>query len=121
MTLTLNESQRLNLHFMIGQQRGPVDDIRLCWRIQDKIGLSDAEKDAIGYTVTSNDGNTAVYWNSQLAKPAAYELTEEELARIRRALKDWQPGYLVNDRLWLEPLLSQLEKYEHTTTNDHPH
>lgn len=121
MTLFLDESQRLNLHFLIGQQRGPVDDIRLCWRIQDKIVLSDAEKERIGYTVTANNGNTAIFWNAQLVNAAAYDFTEEEFARIARAVKEWQGGYSGNDRLWLEPLLSQLEQYEHTTTNDHPH
>lgn len=117
--LMLDESQRLNLHFVIGQQRGPVDDIRLCWRIQDKIALSDAEKNAIGYTLTTNNGNTGIFWDTRLVKPAAYDFTGEELARVTKAVKEWQPGYLANDRQWLEPLLAQLEQYEHTTTNDH--
>jgi hypothetical protein len=117
MELVLNHVQRINLHALFGAQRGPtLDDTRAFWRLQDRIGLSEEEKRQIDYRVVQQGGATIPDWNpakSADALPLAFELTSEELARIERAVKEWQPGFFASmDRVWLEPLLDQLEEIQ---------
>ena len=47
MTLTLDHIQRLNLHALLGAQRGDVATIRALWALQDKLGLTPDEEKAI--------------------------------------------------------------------------
>lgn len=44
MKLTLDHTQRLNLHALLGAQRADVGSIRAIWSIQDRIAL-EAEED----------------------------------------------------------------------------
>jgi hypothetical protein len=116
MELILNHAQRINLHALFGAQRGPtLDDTRAFWRLQDLIGLSDEDKAEIDYKVVAMQGGlVAPQWDqekSNRAAPRTFELTEAELARIERAVNEWQPGFFASmDRVWLEPLLMQLEE-----------
>lgn len=112
MKLTLDESQRLNLHTILGGQRGTVDDIRLCWRIQDRIALSEEDKQRIAFTVTQSNGNQMASWDVRMMHANEYDFPPEESARIARAMKEWQPGFGAYDRTWLEPLLAQLDTTE---------
>lgn len=116
MELYLNYAQRINLHALLGAQRGPtLDDTRAFWRLQDQIGLSDEEKKQIDYKVVAIPGGASVpQWDiekSAHAEPAGFELAPDGLARIERAIKEWQPGFFASvDRIWLEPLLRQFEE-----------
>lgn len=47
MKLTLNHTQRLNLHALLGAQRADVGSIRAIWRVQDKIALCVDEEKAL--------------------------------------------------------------------------
>ena len=49
MTLTLDHTQRLNLHALMGAQRASVDEVRLWWRLQDMIDLTPEERTQINY------------------------------------------------------------------------
>jgi len=116
MELTLNHTQRINLYALFGAQRGPtLDDTRAFWRLQYLIGLSDEEKAEIDYKVVAMGGGAfAPEWDqgkgSRVA-PRAFELTADQLKRIERAVSEWQPGFFASmDRIWLEPLLMQLEE-----------
>ena|SRR6516225_2073062 len=111
MKLILDHTQRLNLHALIGSQRANVDDTRLWWKVQDRIDLSDAEKQAIGFKVQQVNGMQQVGWDmNKTLPPTEYEFNAEEFGKISKALKEWQPGFLIQaDRQWLEPLLEQLE------------
>jgi hypothetical protein len=116
MELALSYIQRINLHALFGAQRGPtLDDTRAFWRLQDLVGLSDDEKREIDYRIVPLPGGAAgPEWNMEKcarAAPLVFTLTSEELARIERAVKEWQPGFFASiDRAWLEPLLEQFEE-----------
>lgn len=121
MKLTLDHTQRLNLHSIIGNQRGTVDDIRLCWRIQDQITLSAEEKTQISFRIEQSNGNQIASWDLAKTSPADFEFAAEEYARIAKAIKGWEPGFAVGgDRLWLEPLLGQLENGQPQTEKPKP-
>lgn len=47
MKVQLDHTQRLNLHALLGAQRGDVATVRVIWAIQDKIALTPDEEKAI--------------------------------------------------------------------------
>lgn len=111
MKLTLDHTQRLNLHALVGAQRANVDDMRLWWKVQDRIDLSLEERKAINFRVQQVNGMQQVGWdpNAQLP-PAEYEFSPDEFSKISKMIQEWQPGFMIQaDRIWLEPLLAQLE------------
>ena len=107
MKLTLDETQRLNLHTIIGGQRGTVDELRLFWRLQDKIALTDEEKEHIQFKSVQNNGNVTVTWDTRLLTKVEFELKDDEEKSITKIFKDGQIGFAAYDRMWLEPLLAQ--------------
>lgn len=111
MKLSLDHTMRLNLHALMGAQRANLDDLRMLWKLQDRIDLSPEEKQAINYRVQQANGQQQVMWDMTRELPAVdYEFSEPEFARISRMLKEWQPGFLIGaDRQWLEPLMAQLD------------
>ena len=48
MKLTLDHTQRLNLHALLGAQRADVGSIRAIWALQDKIALDAEEEKTLG-------------------------------------------------------------------------
>src|SRR5215467_10510335 len=112
MKLSLDHLQRLNLHVLMGAQRASVDEVRVWWRLQDRIELSNAEKQQIGYRM-ERIGQGPIEqptWDPQKRIPARdFEFTVDEFGRIEKILREWQHGFTGNDRPWLEPLLEQFE------------
>jgi hypothetical protein len=110
-TLTLDYTQRLNLHALMGAQRASVDELRTFWRLQDQIELTPEEKEAIGYKTVQANGQVQVQWDVGKDLPArTYEFKDEEFQRLGRMVREWQPGFLIGaDRVWIEPLLAQLD------------
>lgn len=110
--LVLDHTQRLNLHVLMGQQRANLDDMRLLWKMQDRIAVSDEEKKAIGFQVVSQpNGMQQTFWDQAKVSAQEYTFSKEEYDRLARVVKEWQPGFLPSgDRLWLEPLLDQLDR-----------
>ena len=47
MKLTLDHTQRLNLHALLGAQRADVGSIRAIWAIQDRMALDTDEEKAV--------------------------------------------------------------------------
>jgi hypothetical protein len=109
MLLRLDHTQRLNLHALLGAQRGDVAAIRAFWAIQDRIGLDAEEEKAIGLKREFAAGQDRVVWNPASAlSPKQFDFGDTEVARIRAALETWV-SYGVNaDRRWLEPLLEAI-------------
>jgi hypothetical protein len=109
--LCLDSTQRLNVHALIGMQRATVDEMRAFWKIQDAIDLSSEEKQAIGYHVQQVDGRQQIGWETgRTLAPKEYQFTQDEVQKIADVVKKWQSGYQIGaDRIWLEPLLGQLE------------
>lgn len=111
MKLLLTYSQRLNLHALMGAQRAPLDDLRLLWRLQDQIALSEEEKAAINWRTHQSNGMQQVLWDAgKEPQPKEYEFNSEEFARLSKMIHEWQPGFLIGaDRQWLEPLMAQFD------------
>lgn len=109
MRLTLDHTQRLNLHALLGAQRADVGSIRAIWSIQDRVALDAEEEKTLEVKLEMVAGQERVVWNPALSLPAKeFEFTDPEIARIKAALQTWD-SYGVNaDRRWLQPLVSAL-------------
>ncbi len=106
MQLTLDHVQRLNLHALLGAQRGDVSTIRALWAIQDKIALDPEEEAAIGFKREIVSGQERVVWNPAASIAAReFDFEDAEAARVRAALEAWTAFSATPDRKWLEPLL----------------
>jgi hypothetical protein len=109
MKLTLDHTQRLNLHALLGAQRADVGSIRAIWSIQDRIALDADEEKALELKRELVDGRERVVWNASVSLPVKeFEISDPEAGRIRTAIHVWD-SYGVNaDRRWLQPLVELL-------------
>jgi hypothetical protein len=106
MKIQLDHVQRLNLHALLGAQRGDVATIRALWALQDKLALSPEEESAVEFKREFADGQERIAWNPQRSLPVKdLEFTDAEAALIRAALETWPAYGVAADRRWLEPLL----------------
>ena len=88
MKLTLDHTQRLNLHALLGAQRVDVGSIRAIWGIQDRIALDAAEEKAVELKRELVAGQERVAWNPTLSIPAKdFEFTDPEVARLKAAIQ----------------------------------
>ena len=109
MNLTLDHTQRLNLHALLGAQRADVGSIRAIWSIQDRIALDAGEEKAVELKREMVAGQERVVWNPALSIPAKdFEFTDPEVARLRAAIQTWDSYGANADRHWLEPLVGTL-------------
>ena len=109
MKLTLDHTQRLNLHALLGAQRADVGSIRAIWSIQDRIALDAAEEKAVDLKVEMVAGQERVMWNPALSVPSReIEFTDAEVTRIKAALQTWDSYGVAADRRWLQPLVEML-------------
>jgi hypothetical protein len=109
MKLTLDHTQRLNLHALLGAQRADVGAVRAIWAVQDKIALSADDEKAINLKREFVGGQERVVWNPALSLPAKeFEFTAAEATRIKAAIEMWSSYGANADRHWLEPLLGRL-------------
>jgi len=67
MKLTLDHTQRLNLHALLGAQRADVGSIRAIWAVQDKIALDAEEEKTLGVKREVTNGLERVVWNPTLS------------------------------------------------------
>ncbi len=109
MKLTLDHTQRLNLHALLGAQRADVGSIRAIWAVQGRIALDADEEKAVELKREMIAGQERVVWNPALSLPAReFEFSDPEVARIKAALLMWD-SYGVNaDRRWLKPVIEAL-------------
>jgi hypothetical protein len=109
MKLTLDHTQRLNLHALLGAQRADVGSIRAIWAVQDKIALDPDEAQAINLKHEIVNGHERTLWDPALKIPAReFEFSETEIAHTRTAIETWDCFAASSDRKWLEPLLAAL-------------
>jgi hypothetical protein len=109
MAIKLDYVQRLNLHALLGAQRGDVATIRALWALQDKIGLTPEEEKAIELKRDLVAGHERFTWNPALSiPPKEFDFTDAELAQFRSAVESWFGYGVAADRHWLEPLLGLL-------------
>jgi hypothetical protein len=109
MKLTLDHTQRLNLHALLGAQRADVGSIRAIWAIQDRLALDADEEKLIELRREMVNGMERTVWNPALSiSPQDFEFSDVETARIKAALQTWD-SYTANaDRRWLQPLVDAL-------------
>lgn len=109
MTLKLDHIQRLNLHTLLGTQRGDVAAIRALWAMQDRLALDSREEATIELKRDFVDGQERMIWNSTLSlPPKEFEFTDAEVSRLRAAVESWDSYGANQDRRWLQPLLEAL-------------
>jgi hypothetical protein len=109
MKLTLDHTQRLNLHALLGALRADVGSIRAIWAVQDKLSLDADEETAIELKRDLVNGQERTVWNPLNSIPSKeFEFSDMEAARIKAAIQTWD-SYTVNaDRRWLQPLVEAL-------------
>jgi len=109
MKLTLDHTQRLNLHALLGAQRADVGSIRAIWAIQDRIALDSGEEKTIELKREMVAGAERVVWNPAASIPKKeFEFSDPEAARIRVAIQTWDSYGAATDRRWLQPLVEAL-------------
>jgi hypothetical protein len=109
MKLTLDHTQRLNLHALLGAQRADVGSIRAIWAVQDKLALDGEEEKGIELKRELVGGQERTVWNPSLSIPAReMNFTDVEVARIKAAIETWDAYGAAADRRWLEPLIRVL-------------
>ena len=109
MKLTLDHTQRLNLHALLGAQRADVGSIRAIWALQDKIALDAEEEKALEVKHEVSNGLERVVWNPTISiSVRQFELVDIEVSRLKAALMTWDSYATGADRRWLEPLLDVL-------------
>jgi len=109
MKMTLDHTQRLNLHALLGAQRADVGSIRAIWAMQDRLALNADEENSIELKRELVSGQERMVWNPSLSIPAReFEITDAEVARIKAAIETWSNYGVANDRQWLEPLVNGL-------------
>ncbi len=109
MKLTLDHTQRLNLHALLGAQRADVGSFRASWAIQDRLALDADDEKAVELKREMVAGQERVVWNPVLSIPTKeFEFTDPEVARIRAAIQTWDSYGVSADRRWLEPVIQAL-------------
>jgi len=109
MKLTLDHTQRLNLHALLGAQRADVGSIRAIWALQDQLALDADEEKATELKREFVNGQERTVWNPSLSIPAReFNLTDAEVTRIKAAVETWDAYGASADRRWLEPLIHVL-------------
>ena len=102
-SMHLTITQRLNLGFLLGEQRGNVGHVRACSAIMDKIELSAEERAAAGVKSISNG---IVQWQDNGEVVKSIDLTESERALVKSVVEagPLRPA----DLAWANPLLGAL-------------
>jgi hypothetical protein len=109
MKLTLDHTQRLNLHALLGAQRADVGSIRAIWAVQDKLALDAGQETLIELKREMVNGAERTVWNPALSiQTEDFEFSDVEVGRIKAAIQTWD-SYTANaDRRWLRPLVEAL-------------
>src|SRR5689334_11584738 len=90
MKLTLDHTQRLNLHALLGAQRADVGSIRAIWAVQDRITLDTDEEKTVELKREMAGGQERVVWNPARSLPGKdFEFTDPEVARLKAAVQTW--------------------------------
>lgn len=109
-TLQLDIPQRVNLVVMLDALECPGrrEVFAIC-RLQEKLQLSDEEREAVGYQKIMQDGREYVLWqqNEICRAPKPFEVADDDMARLCRAVDQFRM-VPARDRAWYDPLVKQL-------------
>ena len=110
MVLNLDHNQRLNVIAILDglECAGRREAFAVC-RLQEKLELSDQERETIGWRrMKAPDGREYVLWsNNGSIEAREYDLAEEDINRICRAMDNYRV-VLGRDTHWWTPLTAQL-------------
>jgi hypothetical protein len=82
--------------------------LRPWWKLKDLFALDTKDKAAIKFQTRPVDMQEVYQWDASAPLPdQEVELDEDDLARTKHALTT--ATHRAQDRVWLEPLLKQLE------------
>jgi hypothetical protein len=106
--LKLTYTQRIHLFNDIRQQNGNAGALRAWWRLEDLFSLSAEEKTAIKFQTRIVEMQEVYVWDASTPLPdKEFELDSNDVARTKHALTT--AVHRGQDRVWLEPLLAQLD------------
>ena len=109
MKLTLDHTQRLNLHALLGAQRADVGSIRAIWAVQDRLALDASEEERIELKREMVNGAERTVWNPTLSVPPQdFVFSDVEAARIKAAIQMWDSYSANADSRWFQPLVEAL-------------
>ena len=108
MKLTLDHTQRLNLHALLGAQRADVGSIRAIWAVQDKIALAAEEANTLGHARSYEWAGARRLESRALDSSPRVRIDRRGGIRLKAALATWDSYAAGGDRHWLEPLLDAL-------------
>ena len=109
MKLTMDHTQRLHLHALLGAQRADVGSIRAIWVVQDKLALNAEQEELIELKREMVNGTERTVWNPARSLPHQdFEFSDVETARIKAAIQTWDSYTAGADRRWLQPLVEAL-------------
>ena len=108
MKLTLSYTQRIHLCRDVRMQTGDAGALRAWWKLEDLFALDAKEKEAIKFQTRLVDMQEVYLWDASVPLPEKeVELDANDLARTKHALTT--AIHRGQDRVWLEPLLAQLD------------
>lgn len=106
--LTLTYTQRIHICRDIRQQTGDAGNLRAWWKLEDLFALDAKEKDAIEFQTRLVEMQEVYLWDGSVSLPdKEVELDANALGRTKHALMT--AIHRGQDRVWLEPLLAQLD------------
>lgn len=110
MTLTLDYRQRLNLIAVLGNYDVKGRELHAVWHLQDLLELNQTEKEFIQFREETMNGQRIQQWDDSKTVPVRnFDLSAADLDRVRKAIEDFPQFRGSRDRVWLEPLLAQLD------------
>jgi hypothetical protein len=92
MKIQLDHIQRLNLHALLGAQRGDVATVRALRALQDKLALSPEEESAVELKREFAGSQERAVWNPLRSLPSRdLEFSGAEASGLRAALEPGLP------------------------------
>jgi hypothetical protein len=107
--VTLNFFQRFKLVDIMGVQEGRAAELRLAYKIIDKVDFTEEERNGASFSIDQKTGN--VTWrlpdgNLDYAKKTV-QLEDAEVERVKTVLESWPRSKPAFDR-WVIEILDQL-------------
>ena len=109
MNLSLDHTQRLNLITVLGSQDVKGRELHAVWHLLDLLDLDEEEKRSIDLRVEGVNGQTYQRWDDSKISSREFVLGASELLQLRVAIENFAQFRGARDRVWLQPLLEQLD------------
>jgi uncharacterized protein YwgA len=105
--VTLNFFQRFKLVDMIGVQEGRAAELRLAYKIIDKVDFTEEERNAAAFSIDPKTGNVTWRLPDAAFATKVVQLEDTEAERVKTVLESWPRSKPAFDRSVIE-ILDQL-------------